>query len=305
MTFLQDVVHWRHRYPEFFLWDNELFQTDAFRSFEVNALRMSREREVSIDQRVKDALPVLAEQLSGLLSQHEKSISALGQRVDEGLNSFNANLHAQSQMILTQLQAVKSLLSTPVPVTLPPITLPAAAPVIVQIPPFSISLDPSSSTSLLPPALEGDQTAAAGPVSSGLSTSTPGAAILSPAPIPEHPRISTPEQTFCMSRNVTSVQNLWTEYSVGLGGRSSVRFMYEQGGLPNWRAKHGDSERHFYGTRKTIWTFIQEIARKRGSSNDDIAARLDGYRVKKGFSLNALSKALRKKGEQLSVELAI
>ena len=81
--------------------------------------------------------------------------------------------------------------------------------------------------------------------------------------------------------------------------------MYEQGGLPDWRAKYGDSERHFYGTRKTLWTFIINVAETRGSTGEDIAARLDGYRVRKGYSLNALSKALRKKGEQSDVELAI
>ena len=90
-----------------------IFQTDAFKDFEVFALRLSRQNAVSIDQRIKDALPVLAEQLSGLLGQHEKSISSLGQRVDEGFNLVTSNLDAASQRILS---STRTILSTPIPV---------------------------------------------------------------------------------------------------------------------------------------------------------------------------------------------
>ncbi|CAD6571048.1 MAG: hypothetical protein TREMPRED_000142 [Tremellales sp. Tagirdzhanova-0007] len=217
-------------------------KTDAFKDFEVFALRLSRQNAVSIDQRIKDALPVLAEQLSGLLEggrriQLGDVKSRRGIAKDPLVNTYHP-LHPDSG---------------------PPFALPVPAPVLVSIPSFSINLDTSSSANRSAHAIEETRSITAGPSSSGPSSNTLSAAN-PPAATTEQPRVSSPEHAFSMSRSVTTVVDLWTEYSVGLGGRPSVRFMYEQGGLPDWRAKYGDSERHFYGTRKNIWTFNENIA---------------------------------------------
>ena len=225
VTFLQDAVHWRQRYPLFFLWDHGILQTDAFKNFEVFALRLSRVHAVSMDQRIKDALPVLAEQLSGLLGQHEKSISSLGQRVDAGFNLGDD----KSRRDITKNPSINS--HNPLYTSSghsSPVCAPRRCSCSRLNTHFLSNLNASCSAGRSADTLEDNRNATPGPSSSGPSSFI-SSAVDPPAPIIDQPRVSGPEQAFSLSRSVTTVVDLWTEYSVGLDGRPSVRFMYEQG----------------------------------------------------------------------------
>ena len=68
-TFLQDIVHWRLSMPNLYIWENALFATDEYRSFESAALQESAIREQTFDDRLALAMPLLTERLTAYHSQ--------------------------------------------------------------------------------------------------------------------------------------------------------------------------------------------------------------------------------------------
>ena len=95
-----------------------------------------------------------------------------------------------------------------------------------------------------------------------------------------------------MSRTITTVRDLWCEYTIGLGASPSVKTMYE-GDTVQWR--QNDSERRFYRRRKVILDAVVHMADKRGIPTDEAAAALDVWRLRQAnTSLNNLTKSVHR-----------
>ena len=78
-----------------------------------------------------------------------------------------------------------------------------------------------------------------------------------------------------MSRTtISTVTDLWREYSVGIGGRPSVQSQYEVKGR-SW-AKN-DSERKHYQRRMIVVKEIKQLALEYTVREVDVAARLDEF----------------------------
>jgi len=93
----------------------------------------------------------------------------------------------------------------------------------------------------------------------------------SPVPAPAAiERLATEPPTYHLSRGITTIPDLWREWTVGLGGQLSVEALDERWGS-RWR--HG-AESQFYSRRKVI---IDEIKRLvAGGQGGDRRRRLPG-----------------------------
>ncbi|CAD6580301.1 MAG: hypothetical protein TREMPRED_002705 [Tremellales sp. Tagirdzhanova-0007] len=64
--------------------------------------------------------------------------------------------------------------------------------------------------------------------------------------------------------HISTVRELWSEYTIGLGALPSVKTMYE-GDSTSW--KQNDSERRFHRRRKVILNVIEKAAETRGRAS--------------------------------------
>ncbi|KAK9893228.1 hypothetical protein P389DRAFT_148173 [Cystobasidium minutum MCA 4210] len=80
-----------------------------------------------------------------------------------------------------------------------------------------------------------------------------------------------------MSRRIASVTDAWLEYNKGLGGRPSIREMYENGGAKGWKAN--DTDRKFYDRRMVLVDFIKEQAKLKDLSPEGLASFMEARRV--------------------------
>ena len=91
-----------------------------------------------------------------------------------------------------------------------------------------------------------------------------------------------------MNRNLTTVPQVWQEYTSGLKGNPSVRDLEANYG-PRWRKN--DTERVFFSNRKKIYDMIEELIRM-GQTEDDAVAKVEALRVTNKWMLNRLQNSL-------------
>ncbi|EAS32210.3 uncharacterized protein CIMG_13776 [Coccidioides immitis RS] len=97
--------------------------------------------------------------------------------------------------------------------------------------------------------------------------------------------------TYQLSRTITTVPDLWQEWTVGLGGGPSVQSLDALYGA-KWRP--GGTERMFYSRRKVIIDYINR--QRQGSASGSAAVEeLELVRQRGKLSLNRLSRMLRVK----------
>jgi Transcriptional activator of glycolytic enzymes len=92
-----------------------------------------------------------------------------------------------------------------------------------------------------------------------------------------------------MSRQATTVAQLYTEWFTGLGDKPSVVQMDRQFGT-KWRSEN--KEKVFYSVRKTIIDHVED-RRRGGESLDAVLRHLQGTMVARSKGLQALSLAIR------------
>lgn len=97
--------------------------------------------------------------------------------------------------------------------------------------------------------------------------------------------------TYKLSRQVTSVPDLWREWTEGLGGLPSVMALNASYGS-RWRPT---SERQYYSMRKVI---IDEIIRRAGGTSDKealdaVVKAMERDRLRQKSSLDKLIKAIK------------
>ena len=81
-----------------------------------------------------------------------------------------------------------------------------------------------------------------------------------------------------MSRHITTVTELWREYSAGLRGRPSVKSIYEEERKRDW--KKNDSERRFHNELKQILQLFMMTAEEMHKPAVEAAQRVEGCRVR-------------------------
>jgi hypothetical protein len=120
-----------------------------------------------------------------------------------------------------------------------------------------------------------------------------------PASLPDScPQSSTPwQKTYQLKRNFQTVPQVWEEYElgwkVGLSGQRdpSVKSLENKYGV-SWRKDRTESR--YFNTRNILYQELERIAAVEHISLQDAAHRLEQTRVQKGFTLNTLSKYLRR-----------
>ena len=94
--------------------------------------------------------------------------------------------------------------------------------------------------------------------------------------------------TYHLSRGITTIPDLWREWTVGLGGQLSVEALDERWGS-RWR--HG-AEFQFYSRRKVIIDEIKRLAAG-GRAAMDVVDALEEQRLRSKASLSQVINALK------------
>ena len=236
--------------PTHFIFNHPLFSSPAFLQYEQHALRTIETADDPADMRLRQAMPILAATMkTGFdavmqASREQASRSDASEKIDNALATMLAD-------VLTGVA---------------PIRLSAEWPRSASGPPSNPVPDPEpvASTSSAPPQpTPSASTSSTNPLATILAL-TAGSATTS----------SAATSSFTMSRTISTVADLWREYSVGIGGRPSVQSQYEVKGH-SW-AKN-DSERKHFQRRMVVVKKIKQLASEHTVREVDVAARLDEF----------------------------
>ncbi len=253
---LQDSVIMRKEFPDHPIWTDPIFHRDDYLAFardvELSLMDVEEPEEIQI----RKALPAIAERLSTIHHSLARDISGLGTEARQKLDGIQLN-------IADLLEGRISITLHTTPHHTAAVSSPPAPPTST-----SASLSPTapSSPPLLPQLLPQPS--------------------LEPQPSPLLP----PLPTYLLSRAISTVPQLWREWTVGLGGGPSVQGLEDMYG-PRWRPKH--SEQVMYGRRKVI---IDEIRGRqaRGITAGAAVEAVELIRQRGQLSLYRLSQMLNK-----------
>jgi hypothetical protein len=89
--------------------------------------------------------------------------------------------------------------------------------------------------------------------------------------------------------SVTTLPDLWREYTVGLNGYPSIRKLYEED-----KCKKDERQRKHYSRRQHIYKAINILSTGQDAPSPDVVVkRMEGYRIKTNLSLYKLDTALK------------
>jgi hypothetical protein len=274
---LQDSVIMRCEFPAHPLWADPVFERDDYQVFAKDVELSLLEVEEPEDVQIRRTIPAIAERLNTLHQGLSHDVNEWGTKTKEQLDSIDGQLkdlfEGRISMTLSSTRTVLQPQPTATKATIIPTLTPAS---VTTTPPFhSAPTSPFLSAAPLP---------SRGTLS--LSHSRPFS--LSGEESHEPP-------SYLLSRTVSTVPQLWREWTVGLGGGPSVQGLEDLYG-PSWRLKH--SEKVLYGRRKVI---IDEIRRRQseGISVGAAVEELELIRQRGRLSLYQLYQLLnRQKGER-------
>lgn len=258
-SFLQDAPHWRKTHPSLYIFKNRLFQDPEYLAFERTALATTISNQSNYDVRLQVAMPILIDEMRGRDQANEQRLKELRLVLDQ-MEMAHAGSHETINAISCMVAKIQDALSRPL---------------VIPGPLETLRLSTAHSSALSP--VPFDQRTFA-PISTAVSPSQP---TTDDTPLP----LMAP---FQMDRNVTTVKDLWTEYTMGINGRASVRTQYE-GGDQSWK-RSNDAERKFYTRRAPIWRLVQSLINERQLLPDEAVALVEKQRLKIPHkSLNALA----------------
>jgi hypothetical protein len=113
-------------------------------------------------------------------------------------------------------------------------------------------------------------------------------------PLTQEIRVCGGAPQFSMSRDITTVQELWTEWHTGLHGKRSIQSLNHEYGS-KWRM--APKERKFYSRRLTIIDAVTKRARCNNVAQDTIVKELDD--IKGTRALNWLTKYLKEQRDDM------
>ena len=127
VTFLQDIIEWRQRLTEsFFVWEHPLFSDPEFLGFETAARQIALDRVDSWDNRVKEAIPLMVDQVGGKLSGLNAEVKAgrremieRDQRMQQRLEHLTTKQKERNSVIEAQSAIIAKLYTSQVSLLLP------------------------------------------------------------------------------------------------------------------------------------------------------------------------------------------
>jgi Centromere DNA-binding protein complex CBF3 subunit, domain 2/Transcriptional activator of glycolytic enzymes len=248
---LQDSVIMRREFPDHPIWTDPIFARGDYLAFAKDVELSLMEVEEPEEVRVRKALPALAERLSTLHQGLTRDINEWGAETKQKLDGIQLNL--------------ADLLQGRISITLHAAPLPTAAVSGPPTPASSAAMSFHSAPASQPP--------------TGASSPPP----LPPLP-PQHEQQQQQPPQYLLSRTISTVPQLWREWTVGFGGGPSVQGLEDMYGS-RWRRKH--SEQVFYGRRKVI---IDEIRSRqaRGTASGAAVEEVELVRQRGQMSLYQL-----------------
>ena len=288
IVFLQDSVLHRAQYPEHSLWHLDVFQHPLYTSFATDVIASLKDKDRDMDSQIRTAIPILGQQVlnlnaslasmltEGFKNQHQQAAKMEGKLDDflEGKIAFTMTPVKRQKLLQfnTVVEDSETIQEDPIPID-------------PRLLPFSSSTAAAASTAVT-------SLCFVSPSKKASSARSKAAAA----------RATTPPPVYQLSRTVHTVSDLHKEWTQGIGTGPSVDSMNEQYG-DAWRKGWKGSEREFYSVRKTIITHVREQAK--GEDEQGIAWSIEAERASKGWTLNMLSKSIRKGYKVLGIGVRI
>jgi len=254
---LQDSVVLRQLFPEHPIWKADVFASEAYQAFAVKIAAASESGEDPEDLQIKKSLPILYDRMSTLREDVKQSVKQEVKAVFSEINELKG-------AVLDFTTGKKSFT------------------VFANSEDSPRTSSRSHGTTVTRPGVE---SILQRPESDILTSSD---STISPARF--DPTLDPIKYRF--SRTITTVVDLWKEWSIGLESGPSIQQLDS-----TWGAKWKDqNERQFYSRRLPIVKAIQQrYASGKASSLQEAAARLETLRLQGGesMSLNKFGKVLK------------
>jgi Transcriptional activator of glycolytic enzymes len=260
---LQDAAILQPMFPAHPIWAHDVFRHPLYAPFaERVRFQHSNSPESTREQQLAAAVPAVAAQLQTLRQEQSHQLATLRQEHASQLATLQRTVdrtQRQNQQILNQLRGYR------------PVPLPGHG---------------SEGSLWAEPADVGG-----GPAAAAAATPTPYPTMADDSlPLASSGELDPiPDPAYRMSRQATTVAQLYTEWFTGLGDKPSVVQMDRQFGT-KWRSEN--KEKVFYSVRKTIIDHVQD-RRRGGESLDAVLRHLQGAMVARSKGLQALSLAIR------------
>jgi hypothetical protein len=261
---LQDSVSLRQLFPEHPVWRADVFASEAYQAFATKVAAASKDDEEPEDLQIKKALPILYDRMSALREDVKQSVKQEVGAIFTEINSLK-----EAVLDFTTGKRGLTIFANPEKPRMP------------TSPPLAGGCVADASTGSQPQHL-------------GIPIfphPTGGSSSLSSCP-PSRLDPTLDPIKYKFSRTVTTVVDLWKEWSVGLESGPSIQQLDSI-----WGAKWRDqTEKQFYGRRLPVIKAIQQRhASGKASSLQEAAAQLETLRLQGGrsISLHKFSKTLK------------
>jgi hypothetical protein len=274
----------KREFPAHPLWTDPIFERDDYQVFakdvELSLLEIEEPEEV----RIRKTLPAIAERLSVLHQSLTRDINEWGVKTKEQLANINATLGDlfEGRVSLTlhsTRTAIQPITATATATANVTTTTPSTTTAFTTFIPPTAPTPVSTTTSF--------HSAQTSPLLSNITLPLPDVSLSSQLEL--HSSSSVIDNNciapqYLLSRTISTVPQLWREWTVGLKGGPSVQGLEDLYG-PRWRSMHKESV--LYGRRKVI---IDEIRQQhtKGMSIGAAVENVELMRQRAGMSLHQL-----------------
>lgn len=260
---LQDSVLMMAEFPSHPMWTDPIFHRNDYKAF-AEQLRQSISHDIREpeDVQIRRTVPAIADQLSQLRSVILGQIEQNKAEILRKLDSFDDFVQGRVSFVLNPVRSSASLQTTAV-------------------------------------AMEAAATAAAAAAAAASSTGTSSGAASANVTVGDHDRELDPgpgdPPRYKLSRTISTVPDLWKEWTVGLGGGPSVQYLEDSYGA-RWRPSQ--EERVFFCRRKALVDWIRTRLRERPATEAMVVVmELERFRLKHRMSLSKLIASIKKDGD--------
>lgn len=291
IVLLQDSVFLRMKYPTLEIWREFPFDDPLFDTFAAELLHEADHGETPQYVRISKAMPDLAHQLQEqqgnlmtTMSTYHQSILAENKQEHAATTDSNRREHALTrELIHHNMQPMLSLLTD---LSNPGIIFQTSSETRVQLANSSHGIANINISPIGPMMRHEESMAAMATAATATAATAMAVTTTTMDPIIEQYRLAA---------HVTTVINLWREYTVGIPPRAgaspgpSIRQL-DRDFRGKWRTD--DNCRKAYSRRRHIWEAIIQASNNLKQPPEIIAEKVDRWCQNQGFSLNRLNSIL-------------
>ena len=257
---LQDAAVLMERFPQHPMWRAAVFSDPEFAAFATQVRSHNAATDTPMDVQIRQAMPLVAEQLSCVRNSLDSKSDFWGRKLETEIGEVKdlvLDMHRKSNM---DIQATVLIHRGDGPPTV------AGGSFALPLPPPAPT---PAATAERPPGSATGQERVAEVASSSRDVS----------------------HTYQMSRNCTTIADMWREWTVGLGGMASVEDLDRELGS-KWR--RSPKEAVWYSQRKYLVGKIREHLKRLGVEAGPVVQQLDTRRIVLKWSLDRLIKETKK-----------